>query len=202
MIRNIVFDMGNVLLAFDPIQPCLRHAGNPEEARLLAEAIFFLPQWGEKIDGGECTDLEYISFAQSRLHTSRLRDLAARVMADWYLDGLYPVWGMAETVDRLLQRGYKLFLLSNAGYDFYDFAYKMPYLPRFCGVMISCEEKLRKPDPAIFLRLCEKYALKPEECLFVDDLAPNVRGAEAAGLHAHCFAHGNIARMLAALEEF
>lgn len=202
MLKNIVFDMGNVLLTFDPLQACLRHAGTPEDARLLAEAIFFTPEWGEKIDGGACTDLEYIPCAQSRLHTPRLRDLAARVLMDWYLDGLYPVSGMEAAVESLLQRGYRLFVLSNVGYGFHDFSYKMPYLPRFGGAMLSCEEKLRKPDPAIFLRLCDKYALKPGECLFVDDLIANVRGAESAGLHGHCFADGNISRMLAAVEAF
>lgn len=75
MLKNIVFDMGNVLLVYNPYQACLRYARDPEKARLLLDAIFETPQWWELIDGGVLTDVEYIPNAQSRLETPELRQL-------------------------------------------------------------------------------------------------------------------------------
>lgn len=200
MLKNIVFDMGNVLLVYNPYQACLRYARDPEKAQLLLDAIFETPQWWELIDGGVLTDVEYIPNAQSRLETPELRQLAAQVLTDWYLDGLYPMPGMETVVESLLAQGYRLFLLSNVGHSFHDFAYKMPYLRRFEGVVLSCEERVRKPDPVIFRRLCARYGLTPAQTLFVDDLPANVEGARQAGWQGHCFDHGDPARLLAAID--
>ncbi len=54
--------------------------------------------------------------------------------------------------------------------------------------MISAKEKLLKPDPALYRRLLDRYRLKAEECLFIDDLRENIEGAERVGIKGHCFA--------------
>ena len=195
MIKNVIFDMGNVILAYDPIQACLRHGGTRENAEKLCSAIFRSPRWGECVDGGLMTDLEYIPDAQSRLDTWELKGMAAKVLRDWWHDGLYPITGMDQLIKELLDAGVGLYILSNVGYSFPKFSYKIPYFDRFSGVMLSCEEKLRKPDPKLFLRLCDRYHLKPEECLFVDDLSSNVDGAHQAGMQGHVFADYDIGQL-------
>ena len=60
----------------------------------------------------------------------------------------------------------------------------MDFLPLLDGGVFSCEEKLIKPDHAIYERIVEKYNLKPEECVFIDDSERNVIGARECGLYA------------------
>ncbi len=199
MIRNIIFDMGMVLLSYDPMQPCLRHAGDPEKARRLREGVFGRPDWGKLIDGGVMTDVEYGAIAKQSFDDPAMHPLVDALLKDWYLDGLYPKSGMAEVVDELLARGFALYVLSNAGYSFHQLKYKIVGLDRFSGVLLSCEEHLLKPDTAIYDRLCAKFDLVPQECLFIDDLPGNIEGAKQAGLHGYCFADGDVARLAAHL---
>lgn len=196
MIRNIVFDMGMVLLDYNPYLPCLRNAKDAETAQILNKAIFGDPAWGPMIDGGVMTEQEYLVEAQKRLPTPELKQLAADVMNnDWWLDGLYPKSGMAALLGELLEKGYRLYVLSNCGFAFHDFKYKITHLDRFSGVLISAEEKLLKPDAAIYHRLCDKFGLKAEECIFIDDLQKNIDGAKAVGMQGYCFADGDVQKL-------
>ena len=52
-----------------------------------------------------------------------------------------------------------------------------------------------KPDPAIYRRLCDRFSLEPSECLFIDDLPRNIRGAESIGMQGYCFQDGDAARL-------
>ena len=73
MIRNIVFDMGKVLLEYEPYQPCRRHAGDDQTAQVLKAAIFDHPDWPAKIDGGLLYEDEYLLDVQDRLETQELK---------------------------------------------------------------------------------------------------------------------------------
>lgn len=187
MIRNVVFDMGNVIRIYDPFRPCLRHAGNPEEADILCKAIFLHPDWGRKVDGGLLTDLEYAKEVQSRLESPRLQKLAEDILTDWTEDGLAPNTGMDDLIRELLDAGLRIYVLSNAGYVFHEVSRKFPCVDRYSGMMVSAEEKLRKPATELFERLCGRFGLVPEESLFVDDMDVNVRAAESVGMHGYVF---------------
>lgn len=200
MIRNIVFDMGRVLLDYDPYLPCFRHAQNAEDASIVHRAIFADPSWAPMIDGGVMTEEEYLVQAQTRLETERLKVLAAAVMSDWWLDGLYPKSQMDKVISGLLEKGYRLYILSNCGTRFHDFSYKIPRYERFSGVLVSAEEHMLKPNAEIYERLCAKFDLRPEECLFVDDLPQNVEGAKAVGMAGYCYADGDVNRLKAFLD--
>ena len=199
MIRNIVFDMGKVLLDFDPMQPCLRHAGDVSKAATVKKAIFGHPDWQSKIDGGLLYEDEYLLDVQDRLETQELRDIAAKVLEDWWIDSLFPVRGMKQVMEGLLDRGFRLYVLSNCGYSLRKFTYKIPCAERLSGILVSAEEMLLKPDPQIFERLCEKYDLKADECVFVDDLQQNVDGAIACGMQGYCFADMDVDKLAAHL---
>ena len=80
MIRNIVFDMGMVLLDYVPYDSCLSHAGDPQKAAALKEAIFGHPDWPRKIDSGLLHADEYLTEVQERLETQELKELAAAVL--------------------------------------------------------------------------------------------------------------------------
>ena len=200
MIRNIVFDMGKVLLEYDPYQPCYRHAKNVESAITLKKAIFDHPDWPAKIDGGLLYEDEYLLDVQDRLETPELKELAAKVLSDWWLDSLFPKLGMKQLIEQLLEKGYRLYVLSNCGYSFRQFEYKIPCVEQFSGILVSAEEMLVKPDRAVFQRLCDKFGLQMDECVFVDDLQRNVDGAVNAGMQGYCFADGDVARLKAYLD--
>ncbi len=199
MIRNIVFDMGKVLLDYDPYQACYRHAKHVEKALTLKAAIFDHPDWPAKIDGGLLYDEEYLLDVQDRLDTPELKALAAEVLSDWWLDSLFPKLGMKQLIETLLEKGYKLYVLSNCGYTFRKFEYKIPCVERFTGILVSAEELLLKPDVKVFQRLCDKFELQMDECVFVDDLQKNVDGAVAAGMQGYCFADGDVEKLAAYL---
>ena len=136
MIRNIVFDMGMVLLDHDPLLPCIRHAGY-EHAQELCDAIFWHQEWGRMIDGGVMDEQGYVPYAQARLADPQLKRLVPEILSDWYLDALYPKSGMDAVQRELLERGFRLYILSNAGFSFHKFSYKIKHIDRFSGIMVS-----------------------------------------------------------------
>ena len=195
MIRNIVFDMGMVLLEYDPYQACYRHAKDEEKALTLKKAIFDHPDWPAKIDGGLLYEDEYLLDVQDRLEKPELKQLAEQVLSDWWLDSLFPKRGMKKLLEDLLEKGFRLYVLSNCGYRFRDFEYKIPHVEQFSGILVSAEELLMKPDVKVYQRLCDKFDLQMDECVFVDDLQKNVDGAIAAGMQGYCFADGDVERL-------
>ena len=196
MIRNIVFDMGMVLLNWKPMLPCLRIAGDEEKADALCKAVFLHPEWGQIIDGGAMTETDYFARCRERLETEELKQMCDRLSQDWWLDALYPMVGIDTVIETLLEKGFDLYILSNCGRRFHDFKYKIPYITAFKGILVSAEERMLKPEKRIYQRLFDKFGLKPEECLFVDDLARNIEGAEAAGMQGYCHADGDAAKLL------
>lgn len=200
MIRNIVFDMGDVLLDYRPMTTCLRLADSPQEARLLHEAVFRIPQWEQEFDRGTITQEDMLALIQGPLPTQGLKDKAARIFGEFHIDALTPHPGMEELVARLLERGFPLYLLSNTSVRFHLFGHLIPHVERFQGLLLSAQEKLIKPHRAIYDRFCEKFALKAQECLFIDDRQVNVDGAQAAGMAGYCFGHGDARRLGAFLE--
>ena len=199
MIRNIVFDMGMVLLDHDPLLPCIRHAGY-EHAQELCDAIFWHQEWGRMIDGGVMDEQGYVPYAQARLADPQLKRLVPEILSDWYLDALYPKSGMGAVQRELLERGFRLYILSNAGFSFHKFSYKIKHIDRFSGIMVSAGERLMKPDPAIYRRLCDRFSLEASQCLFIDDLPRNIEGARSAGLNGYCFQDGDVAKLRSYLE--
>lgn len=195
MIRNIVFDMGRVLMEFDNMVPALRHAQDPQKAQIIVDAVFNHPSWGPVVDGGEMDESDYMLDARKRLPTEELRQILTEMAKDWWLDVVWPKPGMHELLDELLEKGYRLYVLSNCGFVFRKFQHRIPQIDRFSGILISAEEKLIKPDPAIYRRLCEKFDLRAEECLFIDDLQKNIDGARSVGMQGYCFAHGDVNRL-------
>ncbi|NLO85604.1 MAG: HAD family phosphatase [Clostridiales bacterium] len=199
MIRNVVFDMGGVLLNYDPMMACRRHAGNTQDAQRVADAYFGTPEW-IKVDHGTITEEEMLARAQKQLNDPRLAQIAEGVFHDWHLDSLWPKEGMAEIIEWISQKGYKLFILSNAGLRFRDFEYKIPHLDLFSGILVSAEEVMLKPNAEIYNRLCEKFDIKAEECLFIDDLQRNIDGAKNVNMQGYCFADGDPIKLKAYLE--
>lgn len=197
MIRNIVFDMGNVLQGWQPAAFALKAAGNEEDARLLSAALFERPEWAMGDEGtvsrGEILRLALLSLPE-RLHGA-LRDLEEN----------WPFWmpeteGAAGFVRRVKAAGLGAYVLSNANTRFPRAVEHREAFLLMDGMLFSAYDRLVKPDPAIYRLFCSRFSLSPEECFFIDDLPQNVAGARSVGMRGMVF-EGSFEAAAAALEQ-
>lgn len=180
MIRQVIFDVGGVLLDFDPGAMTAAATDIEEDARLLRREIFSHADWS-RLDRGEGEETVLRSM-EARL-PQRLHPQAKEVMAHWH-ESLRPLEETGALARELHSLGYPLYILSNAPFRFYDFRDMIPGYGLMTGVMLSCEEGLLKPDPALFRRMLDRFGLAAGECFFIDDSPLNVECAQWCGLHA------------------
>ena len=183
-VRNVVFDMGQVLLRFDGMLFARIFTEGEKDATLLDRALFSSPTWA-LLDAGVVDEATMERVARASL-PRRLWDNLHDALCDWDLH--QPA--IPETnvlVERIHGAGLGLYLLSNAGLRFERAHRRIPTWDLFDGWVVSAFERLMKPDARIYTLLCDRYELDPATCLFVDDNPNNVRGAEAAGMQGHLF---------------
>ena len=199
MIRNIVFDMGNVLIHYIP-QVFMDRLGVPaEDQPLLAREVFGSVEW-IRMDRGTLGQEEAVAAMEARL-PRRLWEYARRLVLGWWLDGpLMPVEGMAALLEELKGLGYGLYLLSNATVRQPEYFPGIPGSQFFDGAVISAHWKVLKPEREIYEILFREYGLEPSECFFVDDLNINVEGALCAGMDGYVF-DGDMGRLRQALRQ-
>ena len=101
------------------------------------------------------------------------------------MNGLYP----PQWIQALKKRGFGVYYLSNYSWRGCKDTKEIldTFVPLMDGGIFSCEVELIKPDPAIYRTFVEKFGLRPEECLFVDDIPANVEGARSIGMRAEVF---------------
>lgn len=195
MIKNIVFDMGNVLMRFDQ-ELFLRRLGVPDaDACLLAREVFRSLEWA-RLDRGSMVEAEAVESICRRL-PERLHGAAHQLVTAWD-DPIVPVAGMYALVEELKQAGYGIYLLSNASLRQREYWPRVPGNRFFDGTLISAEEKLVKPQPEIYRRLLERFGLTAEECFFIDDAPANIEGAFYCGIPGAVF-HGDVQALRSAL---
>jgi len=191
MIRNILFDMGNVLLRFDR-ELFLNRLALPEaDKRLLDREVFRSVDWA-RMDRGSLDEAGAVARMCERL-PERLWDAARTLVLAWDRP-ILPVEGMCGLLEELKAAGYRLYLLSNASVRQEEYWSRVPGNELFDGCVISAREGLVKPQPEIYRLVLARFALRAEECFFIDDVAANVEGALVCGIPGAVF-HGDIARL-------
>ena len=179
MIRNIVFDLGNVLISFKPSE-FFDKKNYPEniKAKILSD-IFGSKEW-LMLDNGEISTSEAID--SIALKSSLNKDEIALVFK-LRTDLMFPLDQNVRLLPGLQKQGYSLYFLSNFPMDIFEEIKNGYYFFKyFSGGIISSEAKYSKPDIRIYEILLEKYSLIPQECLFIDDLEVNVLAAEKTGM--------------------
>ena len=162
MIKNVVLDMGNVLLDYNPDAVLDMFCSSAEEKEVIRRELFEGPEWAMG-DRGDIKD------------------------ADRWEVCMNPLDGAREFCDYVKEHGYGIYVLSNASDLFYTYFPKFLPLDYFDGVFVSSDYRMLKPDTEIYRTFLEKYGLKGEDCLFVDDREDNVRGALEAGMNGFRF---------------
>ena len=185
MIKNIIFDIGNVLIHFDWKGFLRKLNASQEDIQIVGEKAVHSPLW-------RTLDENKVPFNEIK---QALKDAVGPQREHWIELMLDHYSGLCSTLpytlpwlSSLKSRGYKIFVLSNVSQN--GFLKAKPYFPflKYAdGYLISYEVKLMKPDKAIYLALCQKYGLDPAECVMIDDLEENVSGARQAGMKGLVF---------------
>ncbi len=198
LIKNIVFDMGGVLIDFNPSFSLKKVFKNENDETLLLKEFFAGPDW-PKLDRGTMTVEQALDRICERI-PKRLHSPLHRLMENW-ADEMPPIEEMRPLVFELKEKGYGIYLLSNAPLNFFMYRHKIPGIEHFDGEIVSSDWLCVKPEHRIYEILFEQFSLLPEECYFIDDIKANIEGAAAVGMKGHCFDHGNVTFLRKAMTE-
>jgi len=181
MIKNIVFDLGNVLISFIPSE-YLKKKNYPSNIRnTILNDIFRSEEW-KKLDNGDITVTEAI---ESIAHKSALKREEIALVFNLRIDIMFPLDDNVRLLPELKKQGLRVFYLSNFHLDTFEAVKNDYYFFRyFDGGLISADIKLSKPDVRMYNYFLSKYSLNPEECLYVDDIKENIRAAELSGMNS------------------
>lgn len=198
MIRNIVFDMGQVLIQWYPELLIRELSLTEKDQTLVLREVFRSVEWIQ-LDRGILSEAD-VAAAICRRLPAHLHQAARTLVFDWWKRPLVPMPGMEELIRELKDRGYGIYLLSNASLRLREYFGRIPGSGFFDGLMVSAEEKLLKPEHEIFEALYVRFELKPQECFFIDDSPANVEGALRTGMAATVF-RGDVSALRQEMEQ-
>lgn len=179
MIKNIIFDLGNVLIRFKP-EEFINKNIKKEYREKFFNVIFKGQEWAD-LDRGV---LEYSDVV--KIFSEKIPECSSEIKKlfdNYILDVLEPIEKNIEIM-KSLKGKYKLFVLSNFHYPAFDYIFKnWEFFKYFDGKVVSGHCKLLKPEKKIYELLCLTYSLKPNECVFIDDTKANIEAAEEFGIN-------------------
>ncbi|MBI2792636.1 MAG: HAD family phosphatase [Gammaproteobacteria bacterium] len=179
LIKNIVFDVGNVLVRYDPhfiINAAFPGHQDPAE---LVHGIFKHQTWYE-LNLGHISEQEALLEYHARLGI----DLGSlQMMAQIVKESLTPIPGSIEMLKQL-HASHPLFALTDNTHEIMAYLQqRYDFWPLFKGIVVSAKVGYLKPSNEIFQHLLTTYQINPQETVFIDDLARNVEGAKMLGIH-------------------
>ncbi len=183
-IRNIVFDIGGVLADFRLKEFLAEKGFDATMSRRILHAAVMNPAWG-RFERGEITEEETLRcFAEA---DPEIKEELYTAFSD--LTGMLTMRSFAIPLVRQLKAaGYGVYYLSNYSKKAYDeCGSSLAFMPFMDGGLVSFRVGKTKPDPGMYTAFLEAYALKAEECVFVDDTPENVSAAKALGFSGILF---------------
>lgn len=184
MIKNLIFDFGKVLVDYDFFHTIRTYFASDEDLQEFA-TLFTTPEFLDRCDMEVEPFVEIIRDSQRKYPKFEFQLQKFYDEYPRFVTGEIP--GMRVLLEQFRKEGFRLYGLTNWCSMVYRVMENWDILTMLDGRVISSDEKLIKPDTAIYLRLCEKYGLKPEECIFTDDKKINVDGAIKAGMQGIVF---------------
>ena len=180
--KNLVFDMGNVLIEWNSEKILQAITDDIKLQNLLRKEVFETSLWVQT-DEGVKTREEMMEIVTAKIG-EEYRNEITQLSRYWYkyVDVYTKV---QDRIIELSKNGYNIYILSNTAYTFYDLV-KEGYLPAASiakGIVLSCEEKVLKPNEKIYNILLERYNLDPHDAMFFDDLSENIWGAARCGIN-------------------
>jgi len=190
-IKNVVFDIGNVVVKWAPLDIVGRTFGPGEGSELLAANIFQSEIWRELNKGHYSEQQAKAHFCREQHFTPQEIDhLFVNITASQSL-----IEGTLALMDDLKSAGYHLYALTDNVHEIVAYLKKRhDFWPRFEAAVVSAECGLLKPDPEIYQHLAKSCAIVPNESVFLDDVLANVEGARTEDFHAIQFINAQQAR--------
>ena len=187
MIKNVIFDLGDVLIDFKPIKYIKSLGYDDEKALEIFNKTIKDSIWAD-MDRGIYRDKESYVSAFKTKYPEIKDDIDKFLGGPWIENVIFPLKDNLKMIDLVKEKGLKYYILSNYPKDAFEYTYDMcPFIQNAYGMVISYDVLMIKPDKNIYLKLLDKYGLKANECLFIDDLDINVEGAKSVGINAFVF---------------
>lgn len=179
MIKNIIFDIGNVLVDYCWKEHIARFGFTGETLERIGDAMMRSPQWNE-IDRGVWSNEELLkAFIQNAPELEKEIQLVFSDLSTLVRERPYSV----EWIRSLKKEGYRTYCLSNYSYRVEtEAAHALSFLKELDGRILSYKVHQIKPDPKIYQTLMERYGLKAEESVFLDDSPANIETARELGM--------------------
>ncbi len=185
MIKNVVFDYGNVMIHFDPEYMVGRYVSDEADKKLLCDVLFDRLYW-DRLDDGSIEDEEIMEAVKLRI-PQRLHDVSREIYYNWIYN-MPEMEGMNDLVSHVKNElSARVFLLSNISRYFAEHAHEMTELEPFEKCFFSAVIGRVKPNRDIFEYLCDECRILPEETLFIDDNEKNIKAAESYGIKGYLF---------------
>lgn len=180
-IRHIVFDIGKVLIHYDPDLPFSRLIPDPEERKWFFENVC-TGEWNLEQDRGRTwEEAEALLIELHPAHEQNIRNFRRL----WHEMVPHAYEDSVAIMEALIDAGRDVTMLTNFASDtFREATERFPFLKRPRGVTVSADVRLIKPDVAIYRHHAQTFGLDPAASLFIDDSPKNVEGAKAAGWQA------------------
>ena len=182
MIKNIIFDIGNVILNFNLDEILPKFTKNIEEQKFILDNIINSPEWlgYALIDTGYINKEDAIEIVKDR--TNHIND---KIISDFwnnYNDYALVNDDVIKLIRKLKQNNYKIYLLSNINHYTHDYIKKSSLFDIVDGFVLSYIEHKIKPFNSIYNTMINRYNLNPNESLFIDDKEENVNTANRLGI--------------------
>jgi len=178
LIKNIVFDLGRVLLKYEP-KEYLEKKINKDKVDEIYDQVFRSEEW-VMLDRGVITQEEAVIRISKRYPENK--ELIMVAFKDWY-EMMSPIEGTVQLLYKLKKAGYNIYYLSNFQLLAFDnVRNKYDFFKAFNGGIFSYMEKLLKPEIEIYKCLIERYSLLPSETIFTDDMECNIDGCKKIGI--------------------
>lgn len=180
MIKNLVFDLGNVLIEWNSEKILTSFEPEKERRQILRQAIFDSGVW-HQTDKGELSLKEACDEVLVQLDDS-YHPVVQNIFYNWY-EVVEVYSGLQEKIRLWANQGYRIYILSTTCEIFYriEKAGSLLIFPLLSGYILSSEVGVVKPEPEIYQKLLKKYSLDPTESVFIDDIQANLDTAAELG---------------------
>lgn len=197
MIRNIILDVGKVLVEWEPDVAFKKLGFDEATSREVAQATVLSPDWNE-LDRSALSDEELLAkfIGNAPQYEREIRKVWENIGLPIYQYDYSRSW-----IQSMKEKGYHVYILSNYSRWTYEHtAEALSFLEDVDGAVFSFQVQQIKPEPEIYRSLLETYELIPEECVFLDDRQENLDAAAAQGIAGICFTTYEAA--ISALKEY
>ena len=201
MIKNIIFDIGNVILNFNINEVLRKFTNNINEQNFILENIINSPEWlgNALIDTGYISRENAIEIVQDR--TNHTNDELINNFWCNYNNFAQVDERVLQLIQKLKDNNYKIYLLSNINPYTFEFVNTSGLFNLVDGYVLSYKEHKVKPYKAIYNVLLERYKLLPNECIFIDDNEKNIATGNLMGIISKKVEPDNYESIIKALEK-